>query len=273
MRVPASTSNLGPGFDCLGLALRLYNEVTVARGRGDSLPEIAAEAGELFFARTKTKPFRLSSKIEGDVPLSRGLGSSATVRVGVIIALSALTGAQLSRDAMFQLCSELEGHPDNVAPAMFGGFSVISAEGVRHRFQVSPQLKIVLLIPELHVATHEARRVLPAQIPLRHAVENTANAAAIVAAFATRRYKDLHSCFTDDLHQPYRTKLVPFLDDVVAAATKAGAVGAFLSGSGSAICSLTLHNPDKVGRAMRRAGPNNARTIITRADNRGARLI
>lgn len=272
VRVPASTSNLGPGFDCLGLALRLYNNVTISRGPGrvDSL--IGAAADE-FFKRTQRKSFPFSCSIVGDVPRARGLGASATVRHGVVHGLNVLAGRPLQRQELFEICAELEGHPDNAAPAAYGGFNVVR-EGQRQMFTVSAQLHFVLLVPNFEIATEHARRVLPSQISRLHAVESCRNACAITAAFASREYGTLSGAFADRLHQPFRKKLVPFLDKVIGAAESAGALGAFLSGSGSTICAVTLRWPEKIARAMlASARSDGARTIITAADNRGARVL
>jgi homoserine kinase len=274
VRVPASTSNLGPGFDCLGVALRIHNDVVVTRGGARSRPQaVVEEAANLFFHHIRRAPFSFSVSITDNIPLSRGLGSSVTVRLGVLLALNALTGKRVDRLSIFQLCAQLEGHPDNAAPAIFGGFTVVRRETVQ-RFDVSALLSFVLLIPDFKITTSGARRILPSQIKRVAAVKSCANACAITAAFASGNYYNLRGAFTDHLHQPYRLKLIPFLPRVVAAAEKAGALGAFLSGSGSTIAAVTLHSSKKVAAAMSRAaGSASAHALITRADNRGARVL
>ena len=273
VRVPASTSNLGPGFDCLGVALRLYNNVTISRRRGAPAVPMVRAAAAAFFLRAKRKPFAISCAISGDIPACRGLGSSAAVRLGLITGLNELVGRPLQRQQIFEICAELEGHPDNAAPAAYGGFNVVR-DGQRQTFTVSAQLHFVLLVPNFEIATEHARRVLPSRVDRLHAVENCRNACAVTAAFASREYEKLRGAFVDHLHQPFRKKLIPFLDDVIDAAESAGALGAFLSGSGSTICAVTLRSPEKVSRAMLAAAKSDgARTIITSADNRGARLL
>ena len=273
VRVPASTSNLGPGFDCLGVALRIYNHVTVSRGRGKPPGTMARAAAAAFFKRVKARPFAFSCVIAGDVPQSRGLGSSVTVRAGLLHGLNELAGRPLARRAIFDLCAELEGHPDNAAPACYGGFNVVRDSTVQ-MFTVSAQLHFVLLIPDFEVATAKARSLLPSRIDRLDAVANSRNACAITAAFASREYQNLRGAFGDHLHQPFRKKLIPFLNDAIDAAESAGALGAFLSGSGSTICAITLRSADKVARAMLRAADSpGARTLITAADNRGARVL
>lgn len=273
VRVPASTSNLGPGFDCLGVALRLYNDVTVSRGRGRPVGAMASSAAKAFFERAKQKPFSFGCSIVGEIPRSRGLGSSAAVRLGVVHGLNELADRPLQRREIFEVCAQLEGHPDNAAPACYGGFNVVRGLE-RQMFTVSARMYFVLLIPDFEIATSEARRLLPSRIDRLQAVENSRNACAITAAFASREYQSLRGAFLDHLHQPFRKKLIPFLDPVIAAAESAGALGAFLSGSGSTICAVTLRSPEKISQAMlSSAASAGARTVVTAADNRGARLL
>jgi len=196
------------------------------------------------------------------------LGSSATIRLGILHGLNELTRRPLDRLSIFQLCAELEGHPDNAAPSSFGGFTVARGENVQ-RFEVSSRLKFVLLIPDFEIQTSAARKILPAKLSRTDAVASAGNACAITAAFASRDYENLRGAFTDQLHQPFRARLIPFLPIVVAAAERAGALGAFLSGSGSTICAVTLRNPKKVAAAMQRAARSRSTIVITTADNRG----
>jgi homoserine kinase len=287
VRVPASTSNLGPGFDCLGVALRIYNTITMARSasRQHFHPPIVSEAAHRFFHEARHRAFSFSCSIMEQIPRSRGLGSSATVRVGVLLALNRLSGNPLDQLKIFQLCAELEGHPDNAAPATFGGFTVVVGtprcgvlsarrpDPTVQRFAVSPRLHFVLLVPDFEIQTSTARNVLPSKISHVAAVENCASACALTAAFVSQDYEKLRGVFADNLHQPFRVKLVPFLPGVAAAAEKAGALGAFLSGSGSTICAITLQDRDRIAATMIRAAKIRADTVITRADNQGARVI
>lgn len=278
VQVPASTSNLGPGFDCLGVALAWHNCITVARVReGAALLPIVDKTAQLFFEHARIRPFLFSARIDDKVPRSRGLGSSATAYVGVLYGLNELSGRPVSIQQMFELAATLEGHPDNVAPACFGGFTVIppsagGLERVVQRFEVSPELRFILLVPDYKVQTSRARQVLPAKVSRPAAVENVASACSITAAFASAEYQRLRGAFIDHLHQPFRKKLNPLLQRVVAAAEQAGALGAYLSGSGSTICAITLQHERRVAAAMNRAGGASARVVITKADNHGARV-
>ena len=273
VRVPASTSNLGPGFDCLGVALRLYNSITLVRGREKTGPGIVDEAARFFFKETAIRPFRFSVTVSGAVPRGRGLGSSATLRLGVVLALNRCAQTGLDRTVIFQMCSRLEGHPDNAAPASFGGFTVVRSNVVQ-KFDVSSRLRFVLMIPDIEIKTASARQILPGRIERLSAVRSCANACAITAAFAAANYRNLRGSFEDGLHQPFRRKLLPFLPRVIAAAEKAGALGAFLSGSGSTIAAVTLQSTRAVARAMSRAmQPTAVRILILSADNDGARVV
>lgn len=230
------------------------------------------DAAELFFARAGGKRFPFACEIRGEVPASRGVGSSVTLRLGVMHALNEIAGRPLSRGQLFTLCADLEGHPDNAAPASFGGFNVVGA-GRHQRFTVAPALKVILLIPDFEVRTADARALLPNELQRVDAVESCGNACAITAAFASAKYAALRGAFTDKLHQPFRKKLLPFFDGVVAAAEETGALGAFISGSGSTMAALTLTNAQRVANAIAAAAPQTARVLITSADNRGARIV
>lgn len=277
VEIPATTSNLGPGYDCLGVALGLVNRVTVRRGSGAAVLPMAREAAGAFFERAGQEAFEFSCEIAGEVPMSRGLGSSVTLRMGVVAALNVLTGGPLGPGGMFEVCAGLEGHPDNAAPAMFGGFAVSGGgEGASPLwFPVDPELKFVLLIPDFEVRTADARRILPEEVSRRAAVASSARACRITAAFAARRYDALADMFEDSaFHQPHRLPLVPFLPKVLLAGRAAGALGGFLSGSGSTVACLTLDAPEAVAAAMAEAaGMPGARVVVTQADNRGMRIV
>ena len=282
IRIPATTANLGPGYDCLGVALQIYNFVTVSRGDVGSTDPMAMAAAEKFFGASDGERFPFSWTIRGEVPRSRGLGSSVTVRLGLLLGLNALAGDPLSRERLFALCAELEGHPDNAAPATFGGFTVAGGEEVL-RFPVAPSLRFILLVPDFEVSTPAARAVLPATLGHGAAAESSSNACRITAAMASQKYHLLRGSFGDQLHQPFREKeLIPFLSRVISAAEDAGAIGGFLSGSGSTICAVFDEASvggdgekisEAIGLAMLAAsGENEARLIFTRADDWGAKF-
>ncbi len=273
-RIPATTANLGPGFDSLGIALQLSNTVTVSRATAPSPAPMIAAAATAFFAGTELDAFPFAWEITGDVPRSRGLGSSVTVRLGILHGLNEITDRPLSPDALYQICAQLEGHPDNAAPAAFGGFTVARKNSDYQRFPVTPDLHFVLLIPDFEIETDAAREVLPSSIPFAHAVANVANSAAITAAFASANYSALVGCFEDHLHQTPRTSLIPCLPAVLTAAREAGALGGWLSGSGSTIACVTTGDPSPVAAAIHAAsGRTGATTVVTTADNSGVQIL
>lgn len=289
IRVPGTTSNLGSGFDTLGLALRIYNHVTV-QPRDDRPVEITSpisedarkgatqmvtEAARFFFKRTRKPAFGFSISIAGDVPVARGLGSSTTVQLGLLAALNELTGAGLDKQGVFELVNVLEGHPDNCAPATFGGFTVAGpvGKGVRVlRFAVPRQARFVTLVPDFEVKTSDARRLLPAEYPKADLVHSLNRVALISSAFASGNLEALRDLFDDRVHQPYRTPLIPQLPKVIQAGVRAGAIGGWLSGSGSTIMCLTLVEPERVAAAMQRMLPN-GRIHVLAADTTGYTVV
>ncbi len=272
VRVPATTANIGPGFDALGVALELYNTVTISPGAEIWPDAFIEEAAEKFFLAAEIKPETFFTEITGDVPPSRGLGSSVTVRLGIIAALNEYHGSPLPREKVLDLVIGLEGHPDNAVPAFYGGFAVSTSQTYAH-VPVSPELKFVAVIPDYEVETKEARKVLPANVSLKHAVENIQYSGLIVLAFATSNYELLRGAFRDHLHQPYRFKLIPGCEAAFDAAEDAGALGAFISGSGSTLMAVTLENPNAVAEAMKQAlsgaGAKNLKHHVLNADNQG----
>jgi len=294
VRVPATTSNLGPGFDTLGVALKLYNTVRVERTNSNTIyirnEQVTKSAGdearmptetvEAFADATGNQVTGLDITVSGDVPISRGLGSSVTVRLGIVAALNALYSKsvrlrRLDTDEVLALVASLEGHPDNTAPALYGGFVATGRiQGViRHaKFRVPSSLKFVATIPKFEIRTEHARKVLPEKVPLPDAVANITRTALITAAFAQGKYETLTGLFEDRLHQPFRKKLISPLDDVIQAGVEAGAIGGWLSGSGSTIMCLTRRDPKKVGHDMRHAFSSwdvDSKSLILEADNVG----
>jgi homoserine kinase len=272
VRVPATSANLGPGFDCLGAALDLHGQVTVSRGAAGPVHDMARAAAKAFFEAAGTEPFAHSWSAQGDVPTSRGLGSSVVLRLGLLHGLNELSGRPLDPDRLYRLCAGLEGHPDNAAPAAFGGFAAARPDDVYFRCDIGPELHFVLLVPDQVVETDASRVLLPARIPRADAVLNTSHASLITAAFASRDYELLRGSLDDRLHQPYREASVPHLRPAIAAGVAAGALGGYLSGSGSAVACLTIENPDGVASALQSVLPS-ARVMVLAADNRGTTIL
>ncbi len=263
--MPATTANLGPGFDTLGIALKLHNHISIRESDGLNIERVddqkgspsanamSREAVDAFFRRSKVKPHGLQIEVKGDVPVTGGLGSSVTVRLGITYALNELNGRPLSDTALLEVVTELERHPDNAAPALFGGFvvsGVVDGTIRYRRFNVPPSLKFVVCVPDFPVPTEKARAMLPKLVPLADAVENIKRVALITSVFATGDYSLLRGLFDDRLHQPYRKKLIPMLDDVISAGVEAGALAGWLSGSGSSIMCITEQKEKAVAEAM-----------------------
>ena len=290
VRVPATTANLGPGFDTLGIALKLHNQISIReidtptiervdamRGNPGALA-MTREAMDAFFRRSKVKPHGAQVEVKGEVPTTGGLGSSVTVRLGIVFALNELDGRPLSDTALLEVVTELEHHPDNAAPALFGGFvvsGVIDGTIRYRRFNVPPSLKFVVCIPDFAVSTEKARALLPKQVSIGDAVENMNRVALITSVFATGDYSLLRGLFDDKLHQPYRKKLVPMLDDVIGAGADAGALGGWLSGSGPGIVCITEQKDRAVADAMASVFAKQqirCDTHVLIADNDGTRV-
>ncbi|MCC7518646.1 MAG: homoserine kinase [Verrucomicrobiae bacterium] len=292
VRVPATSGNMGPGFDTLGVALRLYNrvetrlldtsKVRLVGTRGSEPPsgavKMIAAATRAFFRKIGIAARGVEVSVRGDVPTARGLGSSVTVRLGVLVGLNRLLGRPLRESDLLDLVAALEGHPDNAAPALLGGMTVAgTAEGrvVAWRIRVPRKLKFVAAIPDYEVETRAARALLPARISFADAAHNANRAALVVAAMRAGDYVRLGAFLEDRLHQPFRAKLVPQLFPALEAARRAGAIGGWLSGSGSTVMALTLDSPQTVGRAMARAfrrGGARCRILVLESDAEGARI-
>ena len=257
IRIPATTANLGPGFDCLGLALDLWNTVQMRVGsypkvtiNGEGAQELPTStdnlaykaAAHLFLQAGKSVP-PLSICCHNRIPLKRGLGSSAAAIVGGLMAANLLCGRPFSTQQLLEEAIHLEGHPDNVTAALMGGLQIVvtSAERV-HAASVSlPQdLMVIILIPQTPIGTEEARAILPPTISREDAVHNISRVAMLINALSVGRVEDLRLATQDRLHQLYRERLMPGMSDIFRAALDAGALGVFLSGSGPTIMALTL---------------------------------
>jgi homoserine kinase len=293
VRVPGSTSNCGAGFDTLGLALDIYNDITLSRGdwRGARPAaasdthglDMADEAARLFFVRAGVEETGFTLAIRGDVPMSRGLGSSVTLRAGVVAALNELTGARLTKDDLCSLVTQLEGHPDNATPAVIGGFCVARCDahtgellGVLRK-PIGRDLCFVVVSPDQELETKKARGILPKELPYFDAVKSVNSAAYVVAAFLSGEYDRLRHAVKDFLHEPYRLPLIPGAKPAIEAGIAAGALTGWLSGSGSSVlCVARPKVATRVGRAMAAefAAHKLPATIhVLHADNNGLRVL
>lgn len=263
VEVPATSANLGAGYDCLGVALGLFNRVEVeVRGwsRGEIDLTVDGEGvGELPADRTNRCVLGIEAalrevrgeipdgvgwrvEMRNEIPLARGLGSSAAATVAGLVAGNSLLGEPLTTADLLRLATAIEGHPDNAAAALLGGFTVcaVTDDGIESlRFDAPRDLRAVLFIPEVRLSTTDMRAALPAKVPLADAVANLSRVAVGVAGMAMGRFDLLRVMTVDRLHEPYRAKVYPQLPQMVEAARRAGAIGACLSGAGSTIVAFS----------------------------------
>ena len=294
VEVPASSANLGVGYDVLALALDLHLRVTVEivdsaenslAVEGEGADRLRLDDSNRFLSGLWRGLLELGAKWPGafaitmanEIPLGRGLGSSAAATVAGLVAAGALAGAPLDPERVLALASEVEGHPDNAAAALHGGFVVV-AGGRVVRYPVPAGLRAVLLIPERELATDAMRAVLPPTIAHADAVHNLGRGALLVSAFATGDLALLRAMNDDRLHEPYRATAYPELSALLAAARDAGALGAALSGAGSSVIALCRDDSSvtsvagALGAAARMLGlAGTARTLLP-ADA-GARVV
>ena len=257
--VPATTANLGPGFDCIGAALTLYNQFAFSRLEVGKLSIIVTgiEAAKVktdennllyqaflrLYQHIKQTPPAVAIEIELGVPLARGLGSSATAIVGGLVGANQLAGTPLSQAEVMNLAIAMEGHPDNVVPALLGGCR-LAASSVSSQWQISDlsyqeHIIPVVAIPDFELSTSEARRVLPTQVGRADAIFNTAHLGLLLRGLATGNGEWIGTALQDRLHQPYRQGLISGYEAVQNAALAAGAYGMVISGAGPTLLALT----------------------------------
>ena len=282
VKVPATSANVGPGFDCLGLALPIYNtitiEETVLAGTGieinlmseeevidemifDNIPKdennIVYKAVEMLYNSIGQEPSELKINIQSQIPITRGLGSSAAVIVGGLIAANKLLGSPADETALLSIATEVEGHPDNVAPAILGGFVMASQEDdgsiVYRKLDWPQDWDITVCIPDFELSTNIARSVLPEQIPMQDAIFNAKHLAMLVEAINTRDTKLMKIALQDKLHQPYREKLVPGMREIMEAFKhEDGVLGCVLSGAGPTMLIIShKYDVDKIKSTVR----------------------
>lgn len=278
VRVPASTSNLGSGFDTLGLALGIYNRITVSRGEGLESTEdpFMKEVADHFFSAQGIAAESIAVTISGDVPRSRGLGSSVTVRCGIYAAMSQLWQADLSRLDIARAVTELEGHPDNAVASVFGGLTVAKLDQSGRRLEaylscaVEENLKFIVISPEIEVKTNDSRSLLPGQLPFGDVVRSMNDLSFFLAAMLTGRSSDLRGLSRfEAIHEPYRLAHQPGAAEALEAARQAGSRAAWLSGSGSSLVAVVGENSSaKVENAFR--APFKERGIPVRVFTTGA---
>lgn len=293
VRVPATTGNVGSGFDCLGMALELYNAVDVSDeadgltvdvvGEGaQTIPRddtnLCVRAAMAVFDRVGTRPRGLRFLLHHAIPVSRGLGSSGAAIVAGAAAANELMGRPLETAGLLRLCTDLEGHPDNVVPSLLGGLAVSGERDgqiIYRTFEIPRNLMAVVAVPDFTLDTAIARRALPDRVPLHDAVFNLCSVGLLVSGLLVGDYRLLRPGMDDRLHQPYRQHLIPGLRDVIAAALDAGAHGAALSGAGPTVIALASHSQAQIGSAMVEAFTQQqitGRSFILHIENSGTQV-
>jgi homoserine kinase len=294
VRVPASTSNLGSGFDVFGGALRIYNEFSVEtvsqnggfvlRGEGkDLLPNdetnIVWQIMDKTFKRFGCEKYSLKNLkivIDSHIPLGSGLGSSAAAIVGAIAMAGVLCGKEISKEYIAKTATNIEGHPDNVFPAVFGGlclcYKSIENQMSFVKFAVS-NLKLAIINPSFEISTQKARKSLPKKYKIQDIIFNLSRTALLGAAFAGKNYDLLKEAVCDKIHQPYRSKNIPKIQEIFSVALKCGAKGVFISGSGPSIAAFVLpKDAQRVCNAMGKVwidGKIGMKKFILDFDNKG----
>jgi len=277
VKVPATSANIGPGFDCLGLALPIYNTITIEEtvlpGTGieiniipeeesidemqfDSIPRdennIVYKAVEMLYNSIGQEPTELKINIQSQIPITRGLGSSSSIVVGGLLAANKLLGNPADEAALLAIATEVEGHPDNVAPAILGGFVLANQEldGTLTYCKLDwpDEWDITVCIPDFELSTEIARSVLPKEVPMQDAIFNAKHLAMLIQAVNTKDAKLMKVALKDRLHQPYREKLVPGMKEIMEAFKhEDGVLGAVLSGAGPAMLVISYkYDLDKI---------------------------
>ena len=257
IKVPATTANIGPGFDCIGMALSIYNYLHVKEGETSEDLTIHGASGvpkgkdnliyktmSDFYSQAGKKIPPLTMWQEDNIPMTRGLGSSAACIVAGLMAANVMAKTGLTTKDLVQMAAQIEGHPDNSTPALVGGLTVGAMTSKRLEYIRVPSqgwenLRFALMIPNFELSTESARNVLPKSYSREDVVHSTSRAALLVAALTVGDFEKLSYALDDRIHQPYRMPLVPEMDIIFEEAKKNGAYNTFLSGAGPALIAVT----------------------------------
>ncbi|MBM4409725.1 MAG: homoserine kinase [Chloroflexi bacterium] len=279
VRVPATSANLGPGFDALGVALDWAGEITLSDVAAPvapvgSMERLALMAAAALFDQAGEQMPPLRAEYRGDMPIGRGLGMSAAAFAGGLVAANALLNSRHPIEDLIPLAVRLEGHADNIIPTLLGGLCVVAEDdGVPIWCRIAPpdDLHLAIFVPDFDMPTHESRERLPDSLTRGQAVHNIARAALVVAAITQRRYDLLGTATQDILHQPARATLFPAMNPALTAARQAGAHGAYLSGGGSTLAAFVTEAGESVAGAMREAAAAHGVGGVTRVVSLSAR--
>ncbi len=290
-RIPATSANLGPGFDCLGIALKLYNYYTFSKiDRGikfDFKESISGKQIKLSHDKNLTYKvikntfdidFGIEVRAKISIPIARGLGSSAAAIIAGLVGINLMMGQPLTKKEMLNKAIEIEGHPDNITPAFQGGYNInmITDESwVNKKINIDTDLKIILVIPEFEISTKKLREVLPEKISYEDAIYNHSRTALLTSCFYEGNWDYLYTAMKDRLHQDYRAKFIPGFHKIIKSAYNEGAKGVALSGSGPTLIAFANKNCDKIGKKMVNIFNEHgikSNYIITEPDNKGTKI-
>ncbi len=295
IKVPATSANMGPGFDSIGVALELYNhlwfeeieqgvEIIVKKEHEIKIPtdknNLIYKTMVDFFAETGNVMPGVRLIQKDDIPMVRGLGSSAACIVAGLLAANHMSGCHYSREQLAQIAAKIEGHPDNSNPALFGGMVVgaLDHNEMRHvKLDLPKDLVFAIMVPDFPVSTEDSRKVLPDMYTKADAIFNASRAALLVASIYAGNYENLAMAMQDRIHQPYRSQLIPDMDRIFKAAKNYGALATYLSGAGSTLMAVLTDDKAEVFQqkmaAYLKAIPNEWQLTLLKPDTKGAQLI
>ncbi len=266
VRVPASSANMGSGFDSLGIALGLYNTLKISEIESGIV--VYNNSKEYIPTGERNMVYRAICRVfdevgyekkgiriiqNSDIPVTRGLGSSSACIIGGMLAANVISGRKLSYPEILNLASEMEGHPDNVTPALFGGFCIAANENGRTVYssnKLNPELKAAIMVPDFFVSTRVARTTLPENVPLKNSSYNISRAALLTSLLLNEKYDDLKYAVGDRLHQDFRKENIPDFDAIMEKSYEMGAKATYLSGSGPTMVSLLSGGYEEFEKTM-----------------------
>lgn len=267
VRVPATSANMGAGFDTLGIALNLYNRMEISEiphgliinviNKADYIPlderNLIYRAMMQIFDKVGYKPSGLKIIQDSDIPMTRGLGSSSACIIGGMLAANVLSGRQLSYKEIAHLAAKMEGHPDNVGPALFGGFCtslMTQNHTIVNSTKICSDIKFAVMIPDYFVATKKSRRILPEYVPFEDAAYNISRALVLQSALISGDVSQFKIGVSDKLHQQYRREYIEGMDEIFEQSYKSGSLGTYLSGSGPTILSFLNNDHEEFAARM-----------------------
>lgn len=287
IRVPASTANLGTGFDTLGLALQLYLTVTAYNTEGrvglsgekPTFGDLLHQAMEVVFSQAGLPMPRLKLEIKSQIPAGKGLGSSAAVIIAGMYLANHLSGYPFSEEQLLNWALAMEGHPDNIVPAVAGGLTtamVLGRELFYQKVSLHGDLKVIIAVPDFTLPTREARAVLPEEVPWNDCVRHLQQACFVVQSLSNGDYRHLARAMDDEIVQPSRQSLIPGLKEVIETALQRGALGAALSGAGPSVMALADRNLEYIGTGMQEAFRDagcQSRCLYLNIDHQGVQIF